>query len=144
MNVLSQGLLDKVSVDADAPNKIQSIGGEVCRIRVYSFLEGGIWSSTETFQSVRSRSASGELHQVVVGSLVSLAIGLVDGIHVARMLELNRAISDTKTVFLLQRPTRMAALNGGLTGAVARWAVMERAPALWPQLYRVCNAMSNW
>ena len=52
MNVLSQGLFDKVSVDADTPNKTQSIGGEVCRVRVYSFLEGGIWSSTETFQSV--------------------------------------------------------------------------------------------
>ena len=116
MNVLSQGLLDKVSVDADAPNKIQSIGGEVCRIRVYSFLEGGIWSSTETFQSVRSRSASGELHQVVVGSLVSLAIGLVDGIHVARMLDLNRAISDTKTGFFIAKTYEDCSLERRVDG----------------------------
>jgi len=33
--------------------------------------------------------------------------------------------------------TKMAALNGGLTGIVARCAVMEIAPALWPQLYGV-------
>ena len=116
MNVLSQGLLDKVSVDADAPNKIQSIGGEVCRIRVYSFLEGGIWSSTETFQSVRSRSASGELHQVVVGGLVSLAIGLVDGIHVARMLELNKAISDTKTGFFIAKTYEDGSLERRVDG----------------------------
>ena len=34
----------------------------------------------------------------------------------------------------LRTHTKMAALNGGLTGFRARWAVMERAPALWPQL----------
>jgi len=40
----------------------------------------------------------------------------------------------------LQRRTRIAALNGGLTGVVARWAVIDIDPALWPQLYCVCNA----
>ena len=33
----------------------------------------------------------------------------------------------------------MAALNGGSTGVVARWAMIERAPALCPQLYCVRN-----
>jgi len=33
----------------------------------------------------------------------------------------------------------MTALNGGLTGVVARWAVIEMPPALCPQLYCVCN-----
>jgi len=33
----------------------------------------------------------------------------------------------------------MAAVNGGLTGVVAKCAVMEKAPALWPQLYDVNN-----
>ena len=37
----------------------------------------------------------------------------------------------------LRTRTKMAALNGGSTGFRARWAVMERAPALWPQL---CDA----
>ena len=37
----------------------------------------------------------------------------------------------------LRTHTKMAALNGGLTGFRAIWAVMERAPALWPQL---CDA----
>ena len=36
-----------------------------------------------------------------------------------------------------QTRTKMAALNGGLTEIVARCAVMEIAPALWPQLYGV-------
>ena len=40
----------------------------------------------------------------------------------------------------LQRLTRMAALNGGLTGVVARWAVIDIDPALWPQLHCVCNS----
>ena len=35
--------------------------------------------------------------------------------------------------------TRMTALNGGLTGVVTRWAVIETPPALCPQLYCVCN-----
>jgi len=34
----------------------------------------------------------------------------------------------------------MTALNGGLTGVVTRWAVIEIPPALCPQLYCVCNA----
>jgi len=33
----------------------------------------------------------------------------------------------------------MTALNGGLTGVVTRWAVIEIPPALCPQLYCVCN-----
>ena len=33
----------------------------------------------------------------------------------------------------------MAALNGGSTGVVTRWAMIERAPALCPQLYCVRN-----
>ena len=33
----------------------------------------------------------------------------------------------------------MTALNGGLMGVVARWAVIEMPPALCPQLYCVCN-----
>ena len=53
-NILPQGLLDEVSVDADTPSKIQSVRRDDCRSRVDSALEGGIWSSTETFQSVRS------------------------------------------------------------------------------------------
>ena len=53
-DVLPQGLLDEVSVDADAPGDIHPVGGVEYRSRVYSVLEGGIWSSTETFQSVRS------------------------------------------------------------------------------------------
>ena len=35
--------------------------------------------------------------------------------------------------------TKIAALNGGLSGVVTRWAVMEIDPALWPQLYDVCK-----
>jgi len=54
MNVLPEGLLDEVSVDADAPSNIQSVCGEDYGSCVYSVLEGGIWSSTETLQSVRS------------------------------------------------------------------------------------------
>jgi len=45
-------------------------------------------------------------------------------------------ISDIETGSGIAGPTRMTALNGGLTGVVARWAVMEIAPALCPQLYR--------
>jgi len=48
-NVLPQGLLDEVSVNADAPSKIQSIGGEEYGGGFDCVLEGGIWSSTETF-----------------------------------------------------------------------------------------------
>jgi len=33
----------------------------------------------------------------------------------------------------------MAALNGGLTGVVARWAVIEIAPELYPQLHHARN-----
>jgi len=33
----------------------------------------------------------------------------------------------------------MTALNGRLTGVVARWAVIEILPALYPQLCCVCN-----
>ena len=33
----------------------------------------------------------------------------------------------------------MAPLNGGLMGVMARWAIIEIAPALCPQLYHVCN-----
>jgi len=40
---------------------------------------------------------------VVVGGLVFLAIGLANGSRVARMLELNRAIGDTKTGFLIEK-----------------------------------------
>jgi hypothetical protein len=36
----------------------------------------------------------------------------------------------SKMVLELQRLTKMAALNGGLTGVVARWAVIEIDPAL--------------
>ena len=52
-DVLPQGLPDEVTINADAPSIIQSVGGEASRSGVYSVLEGGIWSSTETFQSVR-------------------------------------------------------------------------------------------
>jgi len=83
-NVLPQGLLDEVSVDTDAPSDIQSVGGVECSGLVYSILEGGIWSSTETFQSVRSRRASGELYQLVVNCLVFLAVSLEDGVCVSR------------------------------------------------------------
>ena len=40
---------------------------------------------------------------MVVGGLVFLAIGLANGSRVARMLELNRAIGDTKTGFLIEK-----------------------------------------
>ena len=40
---------------------------------------------------------------MVVGGLVFLDIGLVGGSRVARMLELNRAMSDTKTGFLNEK-----------------------------------------
>ena len=83
-DVLSQGLLDKISVNADTPGKIKSVGREDCRGSVDSVREGGIWSGTEAFQSIRSGSASGELNQVVVGDLVILAIGLEEGIRVTR------------------------------------------------------------
>jgi len=85
-DVLPRGLLDELSVDADEPSKVQSVWGGEYRSGVYSALEGGIWSSTETFQSVRSRGASGGLHQLVVDCLVFLAVGLVDGERVARLL----------------------------------------------------------
>ena len=85
-NVLHRGLLDKVPVEGDAPCHIQSVGREQCGSGVDSGYEGGIWNSTKTFQSVRSRSASGELHQVVVGGLVLLAVGLVEGSRVTRLL----------------------------------------------------------
>ena len=52
INILSHRLLHEVSVDADPPSKIQSVRGEDCRSCVYSVDEGGVWSSTETFQSV--------------------------------------------------------------------------------------------
>ena len=53
-NVLLQGPLDQVPIDADTPSIIHSVVREERRSRVYSVFEGGIWSSTETFQGVRS------------------------------------------------------------------------------------------
>jgi len=53
---------------------------------------------------------------VVVGSLVLLAIGVVDGRHVARMLELNRAISDTKTGFLIAKTYEDGSLEWRVNG----------------------------
>ena len=68
-----------------------------------------------------------------------LAVGLVDGERVARLLKLNKVISDVETGSEIAGPTRTTALNGGLTGVVTRWAVIEIPPALCPQLYCVCN-----
>jgi hypothetical protein len=45
----------------------------------------------------------------------------------------------SKLILELQRLTKMAALNGGLIGVVARWAVIEMDPALWPQLRCMYN-----
>jgi len=70
---------------------------------------------------------------------VFLAVGLVDGERVARLLKLNKVISEVETGSGIAGPTRMTALNGGLTGVVTRWAVIEIPPALRPQLYCVRN-----
>ena len=69
---------------------------------------------------------------MVVGGLVFRVVCLVEGVRIARMLELNRVISDFETGFGIAktRPTKMAALNGGSTGVVTRWAVIEIDPAL--------------
>jgi hypothetical protein len=48
---------------------------------------GGIWSSPETFQSVRSWGAPGELHQAVVGGLVFLVFSCEEGVRIGQMLE---------------------------------------------------------
>ena len=53
-DVLFQRLLNKVSVDADTPGQIQPVGREECRSSVDSVFEGGVGSSTETFQGVCS------------------------------------------------------------------------------------------
>lgn len=84
IDVLSQGLLDEISVNADTPSKIKSVGREDCRGSVDSVRQGGIWSGTEAFQSIRSGSASGELNQVVVDGLVILTISLEEGIRITR------------------------------------------------------------
>ena len=96
-NVLPRGLPDEVPIDADTPSIIHSAGREERRSRIYIVFEGGIWSSTETFQRVRSRSAPGEPYQVAVDGLVFLTVCLVEGVRVTRMLESNRIISDAKT-----------------------------------------------
>ena len=76
---------------------------------------------------------------MVVDGLVFLTVRLVEGIRVARMLELNKVINDVATGLRSQRPTKMAAPNGGFTGVVTRWVVIEIAPALWPHLYCAFN-----
>ena len=79
MKVLLQSLLDKFPVDADFPSQIQSIGRQERRGSVDSVCEGGIRSSSETFQSVWSRGTSGEINQLIIGRLIFLAVGLVYG-----------------------------------------------------------------
>ena len=85
-DILSQGLLHEVSVDTDPPANIQSGWKGEWRGCVDSVHEGGIWSSTETFQGVRCRGTTGELHQVVVDGLVLWVVSLVKRERVARML----------------------------------------------------------
>jgi len=85
-NIPPQRHLHKVSVDTNTPSEVQSVAREESRSGVDSAHEGDIWNSTETFQSVRSRSTSGKLDQVVVGGLVFLAVGLVESRRVARLL----------------------------------------------------------
>ena len=53
---------------------------------------------------------------------------------------MNKVINDVETGSGIAGPTRMTALNGGLTGVVTRWAVIDIPPTLCPQLYCVCNA----
>ena len=51
----------------------------------------------------------------------------------------NRVLSDIKKYFGIGMCTNIAALKGGSSEAVTRWAVTEVDPALWPQLYRMCK-----
>lgn len=85
-NVLLQGLLDEVSVDADAPGQVKSVWRKEGRSGAHSIVEGDIWSTTETFQGVRSRGAPGVLDQMVVNGLVLLATSQVERRCVTRML----------------------------------------------------------
>ena len=85
-NVFHQRLLDEVSVDAETPSQIQSVGREEGRGSVDGILEGGARNSTKTSQSVSGRGASRVLHQVVVGGLVFIAVSLVYGRSITRLL----------------------------------------------------------
>ena len=68
---------------------------------------------------------------MIVNSLVFLAISLVDGESIARMLESNAGVVSIQAAFLAYKMrTKTAALNGGSVGLVARWVVIEIPPEL--------------
>ena len=110
-DVLPQRLLDKVSIDGYAPSQVHSAERGDRRSGVDGICEGGIRSTTETFQSVWGRSASGELDQVVVGCLVFLTVDLVEGKRVARFLVLNRVVSDVEIGFRIVKTYENSSLE---------------------------------
>ena len=94
-------------------------------------LECFIRSSAETSQSILRRRTPGVLDQMIVGSLVLLAVSSIHGGRITRMLELNEDLSYFETSFKdLQTRTIIAATNGGLNWFVTSKAVMEVAPEL--------------
>ena len=78
-DVLLQGLLDKLPVNANGPIYIQSVGRKESGGGVDSIREVGVWNGTQAFQSVRSRSTPSGLNQLVIDRLMPPAIGLVEG-----------------------------------------------------------------
>ena len=54
-------LFEDFSIDRDEPDQAQSVGRKHDRGGIDCITKDGVWSGTKTFQSVRSRGASGEL-----------------------------------------------------------------------------------
>lgn len=79
-----------MTIDGRTPRQVQSIGREERRGSIDGSRQVGIRNGTKTFKGVRSGGTSGVLNQLIVDGLAFLAVRLVEGGCIARVLRRGR------------------------------------------------------